>query len=982
MEKDHSSLIAISSKKEPVLSLYTEEEMESVSTTSSSAKGSSTGAGQVNFSEVSSTSEEIHDTISSSNTSIFMNLYEEDIVDSRSGNVISTSASGSAAGEGMKPKLGLLLLGEYADSGNDTEEEAMNLRKAEEEKAKELAKVSSEKNENSNIQDVSSEVIDDKSEPSNKVVEINVTSDCNETLTVDSKVPSPVLRKVEDGKDSDHHHTPLLDEKFAKLERSVSKEEGQISAESDSNDSERSSLSGRGSINKKDTKRDKNRKKDKKKKKRKKRKQKYLQDKKESESEEEEKKERKKIRSRSREKSEKKRSFKQSRSKSKDRDSRRGRHSRSSSQDKIKRRRRSKERSKRSRSRSVDKRRSATTRSSNFKSRSISPKRNTSPSKRRKDIKGRHSPSSRKRRESPLRRKKLSRSRSPRICRSSERRRSRSPRKQTRSPTRKRRITPNRSPSKTVSKIEGSPKRRRRKETPSPRRKSSHRTSSASDSLDSGHFTNIPLSKVNKPQEPLPNNQEPTSEKAAIKKQEPLVSTLPKPNDLVKQLSPAGSPAKSWDDEFDLVFTERMSPRQGKEKSMEDVLFGSEAKTPELKRPTQRESEKNKPKESEDTEKKQKTQPAKMAGIVSLADKETNVPQKLDNENGSSNSKSEPVLIPDEQCMSMSKDVKADVSTSKDAKYGDEDFTKHTKKAENKAEPVQTSNPDDKSAFVQTKPESIPFLDETPYIPPTLQGGGVENTSTKSLLGISGSPSVGKGLVLTSAIHNNPNMGSGGDDHLPYPGSCHVINVDKTEMHKTRNDGFGQPVPKKDNGRNSFSASPLDMEMSSPGGDVIDQMNEEFWKQQQHSASETEFAEIQSRQAVVDSVVHEQSSIDEPYEPESGLLVEDEFEEDLKFITDPKERKKRQKQQEKDKTKVQELIDRLHRQARVEEEVKHALKAYYKHRDISKEEYKSILRRAVPQVTNSSSAIDPERIRSLVKKYVAKIKGQRVESFD
>ena len=284
MEKDHSSLIAISSKKEPVLSLYTEEEMESVSTTSSSAKGSSTGAGQVNFSEVSSTSEEIHDTISSSNTSIFMNLYEEDIVDSRSGNVISTSASGSAAGEGMKPKLGLLLLGEYADSGNDTEEEAMNLRKAEEEKANELAKVSSEKNKNSNIQHVSSEVIDDKSEPLNKAVEINVTSDCNETLTVDSKVPSPVPRKVEDGKDSDHHHTPPLDEKFAKLERSVSKEEGQISAESDSNDSERSSLSGRGSINKKDTKRDKNRKKDKKKKKRKKRKQKYLQDKKESES--------------------------------------------------------------------------------------------------------------------------------------------------------------------------------------------------------------------------------------------------------------------------------------------------------------------------------------------------------------------------------------------------------------------------------------------------------------------------------------------------------------------------------------------------------------------------------------------------------------------------------------------------------------------------------------------------------------------------
>jgi len=77
---------------------------------------------------------------------------------------------------------------------------------------------------------------------------------------------------------------------------------------------------------------------------------------------------------------------------------------------------------------------------------------------------------------------------------------------------------------------------------------------------------------------------------------------------------------------------------------------------------------------------------------------------------------------------------------------------------------------------------------------------------------------------------------------------------------------------------------------------------------------------------------------------------------------------------------LQELIDKLHRQARVEEEVKHVLKAYYKHRDIDKEEYKGILRKAVPQVTNSNSSIDPERIRSLVKKYVAKIKGERSHS--
>jgi len=37
---------------------------------------------------------------------------------------------------------------------------------------------------------------------------------------------------------------------------------------------------------------------------------------------------------------------------------------------------------------------------------------------------------------------------------------------------------------------------------------------------------------------------------------------------------------------MDLVFTEHMSPKQGMDESMEDVLFGSVAKTPEFKRPT------------------------------------------------------------------------------------------------------------------------------------------------------------------------------------------------------------------------------------------------------------------------------------------------------------------------------------------------------------------------------------------------------------
>jgi hypothetical protein len=44
-------------------------------------------------------------------------------------------------------------------------------------------------------------------------------------------------------------------------------------------------------------------------------------------------------------------------------------------------------------------------------------------------------------------------------------------------------------------------------------------------------------------------------------------------------------------------------------------------------------------------------------------------------------------------------------------------------------------------------------------------------------------------------------------------------------------------------------------------------------------------------------------------------------------------------------------LNRVHRQARVEDEMKHALKVYFKRKDITKEEYKMILRKAVPQVS-------------------------------
>ena len=98
-------------------------------------------------------------------------------------------------------------------------------------------------------------------------------------LTV-GKDSSLVEEKVEDKNDSDSH--AMQDARQAKLERSVSKEEGQISAESDSSDSEQSSEDRKDSIKQKDSKKDKSKKKDKKKKKKKRKKQKYSGDKKDS----------------------------------------------------------------------------------------------------------------------------------------------------------------------------------------------------------------------------------------------------------------------------------------------------------------------------------------------------------------------------------------------------------------------------------------------------------------------------------------------------------------------------------------------------------------------------------------------------------------------------------------------------------------------------------------------------------------------------
>lgn len=46
-------------------------------------------------------------------------------------------------------------------------------------------------------------------------------------------------------------------------------------------------------------------------------------------------------------------------------------------------------------------------------------------------------------------------------------------------------------------------------------------------------------------------------------------------------------------------------------------------------------------------------------------------------------------------------------------------------------------------------------------------------------------------------------------------------------------------------------------------------------------------------------------------------------------------------------------LEKLQRRTRAEDEVKHALKPFYSKRDITKDEYKAIMRKAVPKVSTS-----------------------------
>ncbi|KAM9807639.1 uncharacterized protein phrf1 [Neosynchiropus ocellatus] len=71
-------------------------------------------------------------------------------------------------------------------------------------------------------------------------------------------------------------------------------------------------------------------------------------------------------------------------------------------------------------------------------------------------------------------------------------------------------------------------------------------------------------------------------------------------------------------------------------------------------------------------------------------------------------------------------------------------------------------------------------------------------------------------------------------------------------------------------------------------------------------------------------------------------------------------------------------LKKLHMQERAVEEVKLAIKPFYQRRDINKEEYKEILRKAVQKVCHSKSGeINPVKVGNLVKAYVDKYKHAR-----
>ncbi|XP_042351399.1 PHD and RING finger domain-containing protein 1 [Plectropomus leopardus] len=82
--------------------------------------------------------------------------------------------------------------------------------------------------------------------------------------------------------------------------------------------------------------------------------------------------------------------------------------------------------------------------------------------------------------------------------------------------------------------------------------------------------------------------------------------------------------------------------------------------------------------------------------------------------------------------------------------------------------------------------------------------------------------------------------------------------------------------------------------------------------------------------------------------------------------------------EEGDLSRKDQYLKKLHMQERAIEEVKLAIKPFYQRRDINKDEYKEILRKAVQKVCHSKSGeINPVKVGNLVKAYVDKYKHAR-----
>ncbi|KAM5319748.1 PHD and RING finger domain-containing protein 1 isoform 2-T3 [Glossophaga mutica] len=79
-----------------------------------------------------------------------------------------------------------------------------------------------------------------------------------------------------------------------------------------------------------------------------------------------------------------------------------------------------------------------------------------------------------------------------------------------------------------------------------------------------------------------------------------------------------------------------------------------------------------------------------------------------------------------------------------------------------------------------------------------------------------------------------------------------------------------------------------------------------------------------------------------------------------------------------EKAKNEEYMKKLHMQERAVEEVKLAIKPFYQKREVTKEEYKDILRKAVQKICHSRSGeINPVKVGNLVKAYVGKYRHMR-----